>query len=193
MKRVILFTFMIFIIPSLVFAFEQPAWQRSFFGQKKAPVVRTQQVTGSITISKPLKKSALKGFIEGEFNGIKFQVKASLINSIVCIKEPVVWEKLPKQLVSYEEDPIGWELEVINQIKTRRAALKKENPKQWEMERVWRERARKNGGKVEEIITLISIPPLRIWGKDRASIRISESVMSYEQVIKLIQPSKSWW
>lgn len=178
MKRVILFTFMIFIIPSLVFAFEQPAaWQMPFFGQKKAPVVRTQQVTGSITISKPLRRSSLKGFLEGEYSDVtgrnaKFQIKISLINSIVCIKKPLPLKTLP---VSYKEDSKRWELEIVKREIARRAA-------------------RKRGDKMEELVaTLISIPPIRIWGTDRTQIRIPASVMSYEQVSKLIQPSKSWW
>lgn len=127
MKKIILFVF-IMLMPSLVFATEVEVTNEVAVEVQNEVEI---DIGESLNISKFLKKSSLKGFLEGEVGKLKFHIRISRIDSIVYIA----------------------------------------------------------GSKV----TLINVPPIYGINKTRTRIVVKNSVMSYEQVIKLIQSSESWW
>lgn len=127
MRKTILFVSMI-LIPSLVFATEVEVTNEVEVEVQNEVKI---DIGETLNISKPLKKSSLKGFLEGEVGGIKFHIKISRIDSIAYV--------------------------------------------------------------TDSRVTLINVPPIYGRNKTRARIVVQNSVMSYEQVIKLIQSSESWW
>lgn len=127
MKKIILFVSII-LMPSLVFATEVEVTNEVAVEVQNEVEI---DIGESLKISKPLKKSSLKGFLVGEVGKFKFHIRISRIGSIVYI----------------------------------------------------------TGSKV----TLINVSPIYGINKTRTRIVVKNSVMSYEQVIKLIQSSESLW
>ena len=116
------------LIPSLVFATEVEVTNEVEVEVQNNVKIAIGEV---LNISKPLKKSSLKGFLEGEFGRIIFHIKISRIDSIAYLTDSKV--------------------------------------------------------------TLINVPSIYGINKIRSRIIVQNSIMSYEQVVKLIQSSESWW
>jgi uncharacterized protein YlzI (FlbEa/FlbD family) len=79
-----------------------------------------------IVISKPLKKSTLKGFLEGEFGRIVFHIKISQIESVVHLNDtgltlingPPIYNKDKIRSVIYIKSSIMQYEQVIELIKS---------------------------------------------------------------------------